>query len=238
MPKDAFILIGYPDKIGPKGQQVEGVRWAKTPRLRFPKSQWGPLTNTVDASKAKRVGLMPVSGADNSDDPCFELRMIDATSGELPSDAVGCDIAVFRSATDTEPAGWKAEPKGLTFHPLDASVQLFAATSVKQETVTLPEYPSNPCGDVWAVFQAEAQSFPGPSNQGSVFTIGMGSSYSWIGTPSDLDACLIVAGSYGDLTFQGYVPRKVSSSSIIIKSANNGVSAIQGGSVRILGYLY
>jgi len=238
-PKDAFILIGYPDKIGPRGQQVEIVRWAKTPRLRFPKSQWGPLTNTVDASKAKRVGLMPVSGADNSDDPCFELRMIDATSGELPSDAVGCDIAVFRSATDTTPAGWKAEPKGLSFHPLDAPVELFRASGLKTATVTLPNYPTNACGDVFAVFEAAAESFPGASNVGSTFSIGIGTAYSWPGLGSvDLANCIIIAGSYGDLTFSGYVPKRVTSASVVMKSVNNGVTCVQDGFVRIIGYLY
>ena len=37
-PVDAFLLIGYPAKIGSPGQQVEVTKWAKSRRLRFPKS--------------------------------------------------------------------------------------------------------------------------------------------------------------------------------------------------------
>ena len=236
---DAFLLIGYPAKIGSPGQQVEVTKWAKSRRLRFPKSQWGPLTNAEDATKGKRLVLMPVSGAADNADPCYELRMIDVLNGELPTNASGCDIAVFRSATDTEPAGWKAEPKGLTFHPLPAPVELIRASAPKSATVTLPNYPQNPCGDVFAVFEAVAETFPGASNVGTIFSFGVGTAYSWPGTGTvDIANTIIIAGSYGDVTFQGYIPKRVTSDSIILKAVNNGVSCSQTGFVRIIGYLY
>lgn len=169
----AFILVGYPDKMGPSGQKVDVTRFAKTSRLRFKRSQWGGLTLEVDIRKAKQAVLVPVAGGD-PEDPCMELRFID-TPGVLPFDPDNCDIAVF-TGKDTDTAGWKAMPKGLSFHPLETPQALTNITTAGTNNRVLPNFPTTEqaCGAIFAVFQTRMASVPGPSSSPTSLDLTLG----------------------------------------------------------------
>lgn len=65
---------------------------------------------------------------------------------------------------------WFVHDRGLAFHPLSAPVAVVTITSDGAHSVTLPQYPIKPCGDVFAVFQTFMQG--GNANSSASLTLG------------------------------------------------------------------
>lgn len=153
-PEVVRFLVSYPGTRGPSNGAVACKQWSEMYRLKLRGSQWGfiPSGSPLEGS-AKQVVLTQVAGGTDAD-PCFELRALESGQGGLPSDPDNCSTIIFRGK-GTVDAGWKEAKNVALFHGFDAPVNILITNSGGTKNVTLPNFPEDPCGPVWPVFQTE-----------------------------------------------------------------------------------
>lgn len=227
-PAGVRFLVMTPGTRGPSGRQVVCDQWSLMRRFVLRGSDWGTLAagSPLEASGYVPV-LVPVpGGADN--DPCFELRMSSQKLAQgLPTTAENCDTVEFRNK-GTELEGWKAVPKGLSFHPIEDRPIVFTSTNASSATAirTLPDYPAEgvACGAIWV--QLETVISAGTGTSGSASGISIKTS----------DYVIGYAGYTGDnQVVSAMAPTTSEDLTMVFTKSGNGVIPV---TIRALGYWY
>lgn len=117
----------------------------------------------------------------------------------------------------------KLRSDGLQFHPVGIT-NVATGSGATTHHAILPQYPTDACGDVYALFQSTGNSFEGPSGATTRITGVIGSYY------------LFQSGYVGD-AFATQAMAKVTSANtdIVITKAGTGTS---GYTIALLGYYY
>lgn len=165
------FLVRVDGERGSGSNKVQGNRWKWLSRLRMRRTQWGQaIAGSSDEASSFIAVLVPVAGG-TAEDPCYEMRLSQVKPGSgIPSTADNCDTLEFRNK-GTPNAGWYAKPKGLAFHPITPPGSFFATSEATTATAVLPDFPEDPCGDVWVQYVITGQAFVGASNSGTSISI-------------------------------------------------------------------
>ena len=120
----------------------------------------------------------------------------------------------------------KKVPKGIRFFPLAVKQLVLAQANMANNNavVALPSYPTEPCGEVWAVFESSGQAFPGPSSSGTNVTVQM-------------NGYLVhLTGFFGDYSGSLSFVRVTSATSTFnVTTSGSGVRSVN---VNLIGYMY
>lgn len=117
---------------------------------------------------------------------------------------------------------WKLEPRGLTFHPLSSPAALTVNNG--SNSITLPEFPTEACGDIFARFSTYMSTSAGPS-----------------GTPGSAAITLGVyqlaqSGIFGSASFCEASAKVTSANVTILVTVSNALTS--GQTMKLLGYEY
>lgn len=119
---------------------------------------------------------------------------------------------------------WKTQPRGLTFHPVTISTALASTSGTGSYASTLANYPDDPCGDVFALFEATVSANDGASGASHSRSVKVG------------DYVLAQTGYHDTIVTQQAIAKCTSSAVTFVitdfGSANGGVL------VKLLGYYY
>lgn len=120
----------------------------------------------------------------------------------------------------------KKVPKGIQFYPLTTAQLVLTQTNMASNStvVNLPEYPTDVCGPVWALFQSAAQSFPGGS--GSATSVSVGANGQGV----------VTTGHFGDLSFAESTIKTTSAATTFSVTVSG--SGSRNFNVTLIGYLY
>lgn len=171
-PSEVRFLVGRPGNLG-DAAQTACMMWSLMRRLTMLRSQLGQVeTGTPDEEAAFLPIFIPVAGG-AVDDPCYQLRLSQRrVNAGLPTVADDCDTVEFRGK-GTPSEGWKAVPKGLSFHPV-ALQDLFTtgnAGTAGTMDLDLPDFPVNVCGAVWARLEVVINTAIGTSGATARLTL-------------------------------------------------------------------
>lgn len=117
-------------------------------------------------------------------------------------------------------------PKGLGWHPLATKQLILTQSNMASNNVpvSLPEFPSDVCTPVWALFNSTGQAFPGGSGSGTQVQLHMNGNE------------LFISGFFGDYSFcQAMVSTPTASNTLQVVSSGSGVRSFI---CHLLGYFY
>lgn len=159
---------------------------------------------------------------------CGGLEAADTADAILACDA-GAEKA-FTATSSNEVlvscgGKWKKSPKGLSFYPLSASSTIAnGLVNSGDYPTTLTSFPTNTCGDVWAVLSSRGTTAPGPSGSSTSY-------YAYAGNN------VILQVGLASSTESNMVFTKVSSASMPISVIKTGVGQTHL-IVDLIGYMY
>lgn len=222
-PKDIRFLVGFPSTRGSGQSQVACTQWSSMRRIVMRASQWGFIAKGSSLEGGvKQIVAMPVSGGDDAD-PCYEMRVLESGSGGLPSEANNCDTLQYKFS-GTPQAGWYAVAQKLGFVPLDVPVVVFSGAGTGTIPVTLPQFPTEPCGKVCAVFQTINYMGDGPSGAAATRKVTLGN-------------YLLAYAGFHDAIGGGEARAVVASANVNLTIAHAG-SSTGFTEVKLIGYEY